>query len=309
MPKWLNETKISACTCCEMSASSKGSYLDKTIAGIRGFLVETFLQESSAEKNGLLQKLDPRLKLIAALTTILALSFVQQPAPSIIVFATIALIAYFSHLDIWSFGRRLLLTTGLFTALIMLPAILNISVPGRSIVVIYQLRGLRLGGLNLPATLAITDNGLRFFLLFWLRAMAMTSVSIIAIVTTRREHLLAALQALRLPSFLTMMAALAYRFLHTLLKVIENVHLAKKSRSIRLGAGRDERRWVAGRIGWTFEKATAVSSDVTEAMISRGGNAENSKANIFKFKLNDYIALILLIPFFTILFAIILLGY
>ncbi len=308
-PKWLNETKISACNCCELSVSGKKSYLDKTLSGIRQFFAETFLQELNAKKDGLLQKLDPRLKLTAALISIFALSFIHRPAAIILTYVALLLLAFFSKLGVWSFTRRMLLTTGLFTALIILPTVFNISIPGRAILVIYKLKDFHVFGINLPSTLTITDNGLRFFFLFWLRVLTMASVSVLAIATTKREHLLSALQALRLPSFLTMMAALAYRFLHILIKVVENIHLAKKSRSIKLDNNKEERRWVAGRIGWTFEKSIALSEEITQAMVSRGWQGDNSKANIFKFKANDYIALIFLVPFFALLFFIIIKGY
>jgi len=308
-PKWLSETKISACNCCDLSVSGKKSYLDKTLSGIRRFFAETFLQEISAKKAGLLQKLDPRLKLTAALITIFALSWLHQPVPIIITYAVLLLLAHLSQLGVWDFARRALLTTGLFTALIMLPTIFNFSIPGPEILVIYKLKHLRILGLELPPTLTITESGLRFFFLFWLRVLTMASVSILAIITTKREHLLSALGALRVPSFITMIAALAYRFLHILIKVVENIHLAKKSRSIKLNDNKGERRWVAGRIGWTFEKSMALSDEITQAMVSRGWQGEKNGANIFKFAADDYMALILLIPFFALLFYSIIQGY
>ncbi|KKM02222.1 hypothetical protein LCGC14_1786590 [marine sediment metagenome] len=224
-------------------------------------MVETFLQEKTAGKDGLLQALDARLKLIIALLLVVSLSFTHSVVPILAVYALLVALAYLSKLNIRHFILRSTIIVGFFSGLVMLPATLNIFIDGKPI-------------LKLTSTLAITDNGLNFLSLFYVRSLAMATTSILLILTTKREELLSALKVLRVPTFFTMTISLSYRFFATLVKVIENIHLARRSRTIKLNDTKTERRWVASRIGWTFKKAVDMSNEVTQAMISRGWQGE-----------------------------------
>ncbi len=220
-------------------------------------MVETFLQEKEASKDGLLQGLDARLKLIIALLLIVSLSFTHSVVPILVVYALLLVLVYLSKLNVRHFILRSTIIVGFFSGLVMLPATLNIFIEGKPI-------------LKLTSTLAITDNGLNFLSLFYARSLAMTTTSILLVLTTKREELLGALKVLRVPAFFTMIISLSYRFFATLVKVIENIHLARRSRTIKIDDTKTERRWVSSRIGWTFKKAVDMSSEVTQSMISRG---------------------------------------
>lgn len=257
LPNWLNQSKTIACPCCSISTPKKTGYLKKTLSATKNFMVETFLQEKSASKNGLLQALDARLKLIVALLLIVALSFTHYILPILAVYLVLLALVYLSKLDLKHFILRTGITVGFFSGLVMLPATLNIFIEGKPI-------------LQLTSTLAITDNGLSFLFLFFLRSLAMATTSILLVLTTKREALLSALRVLRIPSFFTMIISMSYRFFATLVKVIENIHLARRSRTIKPNDSKAERRWVSSRIGFTFKKAADMSNEVTQAMISRG---------------------------------------
>ena len=256
-PEWLGKNKRLSCPCCEVSVSNKKSYLKKTIDATRNFMVETFLQEKAAEKNGFLQALDARFKLIISILLIVALSFTHNITAIIIVYSLLLVMVYFSKLNIVDFVLRSTLVVGFFSGLAMLPATLNIFIEGKPII-------------KLTSSLAITDNGLSFLSLFFFRSLAMTTTSILLVLTTKREELLSALKVLRVPSFFTMIISMSYRFFATLVKVIENLHLARRSRTIKLDDTKTERQFVSNRIGWTFKKAVDMSNDITQAMISRG---------------------------------------
>jgi cobalt/nickel transport system permease protein len=221
---------------------------------------KTFLQEKGANKAGLLQAIDAQLKLVSLIFLIIVLSLTHYILPILSVYLLLVILAYFSKLEIKSFLLRPLLTVGFFSILVMLPASLNIFIPGKAI--------LKFG------TVAITNHGLRFLLLFSLRSLAITSTVLLLILTTKKEELLQALKTLHLPSAFTMLISMSYRFIAILVKIIENLHLAKQSRTIKHGTTKTERQWVASRIGWTFTKAIHMSNEVTQAMISRGWQGE-----------------------------------
>ncbi len=197
------------------------------------------------------------LSLFMRLILILTSIFTPYLFTLLVGYALLLLLVYLSKLNIRHFILRSTIIVGFFSGLVMLPATLNIFIEGKPI-------------LKLTSTLAITDNGLNFLSLFYARSLAMTTTSILLVLTTKREELLGALKVLRVPAFFTMIISLSYRFFATLVKVIENIHLARRSRTIKINDTKTERRWVASRIGWTFKKAVDMSNEVTQAMISRG---------------------------------------
>jgi len=257
LPDWLKQSPAAPCSCCDVSVSKKKSYLKKTIWATRKFIVETFLQEKEASKDGLLQGLDVHFKLVTTLILVIILSFTHSLPPLLVVYLMILGLAYLSKLNMRPFILRSVLGVGFFSGLVMLPATLNIFIKGREVI-------------RLTQTIAVTDKGLRFFSVFVMRALTMTTAAALLVLTTKREKLLQALNILRVPAAFNMLISMAYRFMAVLVRVVENLHLAKRSRTVMLNDSRAERKWVLSRMGWTFTKAIHMSDEVTQAMISRG---------------------------------------
>jgi len=257
LPDWLQQNSITPCSCSDVSVNRKKSYLKKTIWATRQFIIETFLQEKEAAKDGLLQRLDAKPKLAMTLILVIILSFTHSLLPLLTVYFLLVGLAYFSKLNMRPFILRSVLGVGFFSGLVMLPATSNVFIGGKEVLRITQ-------------SIAVTDNGLRFFSVFVTRALTMTTTGILLFLTTKREKLLQALNILRVPAAFNMLISMAYRFMAVLVRVVENLHLAKRSRTVKLNDSKAERKWVLSRMGWTFTKAIHMSDEVTQAMISRG---------------------------------------
>ena len=169
------------------------------------------------------------------------------------------------------FLRRTLLPAAFFTLPFVFPATLNIVTPGRSVLSLISLSiQFKIAGLMFPTKLAVTDTGLAVGAIFFARALTMLSVTTLMIRTTPVDKALASLAALGLPNFAVATVRMAYRYLFIMVDLVDNIYMAKKSRTIRTAAKRTERQWASGRIVWTFRRSMDLSDDVTMAMISRG---------------------------------------
>lgn len=288
-PDWLRQpTAITSCTCTD---ASKGGFLTKTLGSLQAFLVETLFLEAEAAKDGLLQKLDPRVKLAALAGLLILLSLSHSLLISLTVYLVLFALAAASRLNILKFMSRTLVPAIFFSFVIIVPATLNIVTPGRSALVLYSPAvAVNVGPLSLPAEIAVTYQGLIFAAVFFARALTMLTAVILILRTTRIHRLFAALAALRAPNFAVVVLLMAYRYVFTLVALVGNTHLARRSRTIRFGAGGAERHWVADRITWTLNRSLEMSDDITDAMISRGWTGHYKRLPSPPLKIADWLA-------------------
>ena len=64
------------------------------------------------------------------------------------------------------------------------------------------------------------------------------------------------------------------RYLMLLSQIVQEMVLAKKSRTIRVQKAKAEQRWVAGQIGTLFKWSMQMSVEVHRAMVARGYQGE-----------------------------------
>ena len=62
-PEWMKTVEIGPCNGCRLTAGKKKNFIHKTISGILNFFEESLISEEYARRKGLLQSLDPRVKL------------------------------------------------------------------------------------------------------------------------------------------------------------------------------------------------------------------------------------------------------
>ena len=129
IPDWMKEVDVGPCQCSAVYHGKKG-FVGKTIDGIFGFLQEAFVSETYAKRDGLLQSLDPRAKLISILAVIFATSMIGDLNVLIFVYLLTLLFAYLSKIDVWFFIKRVWLFIPIFAGIIALPMIFNIFFPG-----------------------------------------------------------------------------------------------------------------------------------------------------------------------------------
>jgi cobalt/nickel transport system permease protein len=285
IPEWMKEVKSEPKE-FPPASRGRGNFIKKTLDGILAFFQEAFISEEFSRRHGLLQSLDPRMKLISALALVFSLSLTEDLRVLLAVYLIILALAHFSRIEVVFFLKRVWLFIPLFTGVIAIPMILNIFFPGKPL---YPLVGPGLLGLPLPE-IYITEEGLKAAVVFTLRVAASVSAVVLMFLTTPQQLLFKSLRSVGVPKVYVLTLGMAYRYIFLFMETIKGLYTAKKSRTIKGGGIMAEQRWVGGRIGYMLIKSLDMSEKVHMAMISRGFNGEVKIMEESKMKSLDYLA-------------------
>lgn len=233
----------------------RSSFVERTLVDINHTLEQSLFAENTARQSGLLQGLDPRLKIIAMLMLLLAVSLSHSLLVIAAVYFLTLGLAFFSKVPLGFFVKRVWLFIPFFTGIIALPAFF--IVPGPVWV-------------HLPLGWVITATGVQTALFLLLRVGTSVSVGILLILTTPWNSVLKALGVLRLPAVIILMLGMTYRYIHLLLNITNDMFLSRKSRLLRPLTGEEDRRLIGATSGTLLSKSLQVSSEVYLAMQSRG---------------------------------------
>lgn len=290
IPDWMKEVDVGPCTCSAVYHGKKG-FIGKTIDGIFNFLQEAFVSETYARRNGLLQNLDPRAKLISILAIIVAASLIGSLWVLIFIYLLTLVFAYLSKIEIWFFIKRVWLFIPIFAGIIAIPMIFNVFLPGQCLYQIAYLGpGAHLGPFPLPATICITQQGVQAAIIFVMRVAACVSSVVLLFITTPHQVLFKSLRTIGVPKIYVLTLGMAYRYIFLLMDLIREMYVAKKARTIRSRSMFDEQKWVGGRMGYTLIRSLDLSEKVHMAMMSRGFNGEIKIMQQFKMRNRDYLA-------------------
>lgn len=257
---------------------SSSGFLGKTLSDITHALERSIFSEEQARLPGVLQQIDPRVKLIALLALIVVVALLRHlPVILGIYFLALALAAV-SRLPLQSFLKRTLIGIPLFAAVVALPSLFMI--PGRELAGFQLTEGVRL---------AISDNGLHSAALLVARVAASVSLALLLVLTTRWADLLKSLQALHVPQAFVMVLGMTYRYLFLLLHLTNDMFLARASRTVGHTTGRQDRRWMASTGGALVGKSLKMSEDVYMAMVARGFAGEIRSIDNFKTRDCDWL--------------------
>ena len=262
-PAWLVTQEAGLCPCSPIGRRRKGSFVDKTIAGAARVMREAMFSDDVAARRGLLQSVEPRVKLVALLALLLTASLVHQLAALAALYAVTVVLAVASGLPIGFFVKRVWLFIPLFTGAVVLPATLNLVTPGEVVVPLGTWFGHEVG---------LTAQGLMAAAMLVTRVAVSVSIVVLLTLTTRWNRLLAAVRALFVPRLFVLVLGMAYRYLFHLLSAVTEMYEARKARTVdaRRGGSARGRAFVAASAGALFGKAHALSDEVYMAMVSRG---------------------------------------
>ena len=266
-PRWLLQDEVAMCPCGCIGKRKKGSFVEKTLSGGIGVLRQAMFSEDVAQQRGLLQRLDPRVKVVTLLALLVVAALVRHVPVLLGMYAVTLALAVASGLDLGFFIKRVWLFIPIFTGIVVLPAIFSFVTPGHVVLPLWHWHDHVVG---------ITSQGLTGAVLIISRVATSISLVVLLTLTTPWVKLLAALRALLVPRMFILVIGMAYRYLFLLLNSVTDMFEARKARSV--GAGEDTRqgqRFVAATAGALFGKANALSEEVHQAMVARGyrGNA------------------------------------
>jgi cobalt/nickel transport system permease protein len=261
-PAWLLEREPGLCPCGCVGKRRKGSYLEKTLRGSAGLLRQVMFSDELAHRPGLLQRLDPRAKVVGFLGLLVAASFVRSPWMLLACYLATLVMAAVSRLPVLFFIQRAWLFIPLFTGIVVLPATLSLVTPGEVILTIWQWNGEPQG---------FTTQGLRSAAVLVLRVAGSVSLVVLLTLTTPWSRLLAGLRGLGVPKMFILVIGMAYRYLFHLLTSVMDMYEARKARSIGKQAhDRAARKFVAATAGALIGKSHYLAEEVHQAMTARG---------------------------------------
>jgi cobalt/nickel transport system permease protein len=254
---------------------NRSGFVERTLADINHTLEQSLFAERIALRPGLLQGLDPRLKIIAMIMLLLAISLSHQLWVIVLLYFLILSLAFFSKVTMEDMVKRVWLIIPFFTGIIALPALF--IVPGPAWV-------------HLPLGLVITTTGLNTALFLLLRVGTSVSVGVLLILTTPWNSVLKALGVLHLPAVIILMLGMTYRYIHLLLNITNDMFLSRKSRLLRPLTGAEGRKLIGATSGALLNKSLQVSSEVYLAMQSRGFRDYPRTIDTFEMHPIDWVA-------------------
>ncbi len=255
--------------------ASRSSFVERTLVDINHTLEQSVFAERTAREQGLLQELDPRLKILSALAVLLAVGLSHGLLVILGLYFMALVLAAFSKIPLGFFVKRVWLLIPFFTGVIALPALF--ITPGPVLA-------------RLPLGLVITQTGLTTAVFLLLRVGTSVSVAVLLVLTTLWNSVLKALGILRVPAVIILILGMTYRYIHLLLHLTNDMFLSRKSRLLRRMNGSEERQLIAASSGTLLNKSLQVSSEVYLAMQSRGFRNYPHTLDTFKMRRIDWLA-------------------
>jgi cobalt/nickel transport system permease protein len=301
IPEWMKEVEVGPYQGAA-SVAKKKSFVQKTIYGALEFFQESLISEGFAKRNGLLQSLDPRVKLISTLALIVAVSLTRDVRVLFVVYLLTLLLAYLSRIEVSFFVKRVWVFIPIFAGIIVLPMLFNVFMPGDRLVTLVTLgNGTHLGPILLPSAIYITKQGTIYVATFILRVATCVSLAVLLFLTTQSDLLFKSLRSLHVPKVYILTLNMCYRYIFLLLDLMTDFFTARKSRQIRNLPLREEQRWVGGRVGYMLVKSLDMSNRVQRAMISRGFDGDVKLLHVYAMHKRDYAAIVGMLAFSSIL--------
>jgi cobalt ECF transporter T component CbiQ len=260
---------------------SSNGFIEHSLEGFVRFMGRALESEELARADGLLQCLDPRVKVIGLPALIVAAVASRRVTIILSIFAVGILLAITSRVSIRSLAVRVWIGVLGFTGILAIPAIF--ITPGA---VVYRLPLLGLG---------MTAAGIRSATFLIARAETAATLSALLVLCTPWAHVLKALRALRAPVVLIVILGMTYRYIFLLLETAREMFESRRSRQVGRLRGIERRKMTAATAGALMGKTFQLSNDVYMAMQARGFVGEVRLLSEFKLRLNDYAGLVTLL--------------
>lgn len=236
------------------------NFLERTLAGFLGAMEHALDAEELAKANGLMQRLDPRVKVLGVLVLIIAVATAHKLVVIGAIFAVALLLAAASRVSPILLVKRVWIPVLFFTGVIALPA--PFVIPG-------NLVG-RLPLLGWP----MTAQGLRSAAYLISRVETASTLSVLLILCTSWTRVLKALRVLHVPVVVVVILGMAYRYIFLLLESACDMLESRRSRMVGKLPGPERRRLAAASVGVLMSKTMQLSGDVYNAMLARGFRGE-----------------------------------
>ena len=269
IPDWMGTEQYK-----EVSSRSKGrsrmGFLRKTLRELQKSLSSERLSEYYARQDGLLQHIDPRIKLVAAIGLILLVGLTRKFEILLGLWVLTLILMYFSRLPVLKMQASIWAFIPLITLLIAVPGMFNLFNDGIPILVLHRFsEPVYLWGYKLPQSIFISKQGTMAALYLFLRVGLSLSLGVLLAVTTQVSRLLKSLRMLGIPALFVMLIEMTYRYLVMLLMLSLEMFEARKMRTVGNLSLRRQQAQVGSSMGTLFAKSMIMAEEVFQAMTAR----------------------------------------
>ena len=252
-------------------------FIERTIGSLADALEHAAIAETHAETGGLLQCLDPRVKLIGLLGLILAAVSVGRVGVTLAILAVAVGLAVFSRIPMRVLATRVWLGVLVFTGTIAVPAI-------------FMTHGDPLWRVPLLHW-TMTWQGAHTALRLIARAETAATLAILIVLSTPWTHVLKAMRVFHVPVVLVVVLGMTHRYIFLLLHSARDFFEARRCRLVGKTDAQVNRKLLAASTGVLLGKSLQTSEDVYAAMQARGFRGEVYTLDDFAMKPRDWAAL------------------
>jgi cobalt/nickel transport system permease protein len=288
LPRWLEGNPPVEALRADARHRRRRGALDKTLHDVAEAFKNEVFSEHLARQPGLLQGVDPRVKLLTVLLLIGAAAVLSHVTLLMLLNAWLLWLARSSRVPLRFFVKRVWVVVLLFTGVVVFPAIFNIVRPGTPLLVLVRLsHPVHLWPLTIPQEVAVTRQGLEAAALLVLRVGASISLAVLLTLTTRWPVLLKALGVLRIPGVFITVLEMTYRYVFLLLQASADTFTARRSRTVGRTSTAEQRTFTTHAMGNLWARTHATSEEVHHAMLSRGYTGEPLALAQFRLRRSD----------------------
>jgi cobalt/nickel transport system permease protein len=269
VPQWLLQQDVAMCPCGCVGKRKKGGYVARTLEGGARLMQQVLFGEDVAGASGVLQRIDPRVKLASLLVLLVVAGLAHSMTILAVIYGLTLALAAVSALPVGFFIKRVWLFVPIFTGIMVLPAIFSVVTPGEVVLTLWHWNGTPQG---------ITAQGVTAAARVVCRVAVSISLVVLLTLTTPWVRLLAALRGLGVPRIFILITGMAYRYVFLLLGSVTDMYQARQARTPgtpKHDAG--ARAFLGASVGALLGKSAQLSEEVHQAMVSRGyrGDAKN----------------------------------
>lgn len=255
----------------DVHVRKRGGFIEHTLEGLHSAMERALYAETAASRRGLLQGLDPRVKLAGLVSLVVSVALAAKLWLIVAVLALAVAIACLSAIPLRVVATRAWLGALLFSGMIAAPAVF--LTPGASF-----------------HGLPITIQGLRTAGFLVLRAVSAATLMLALVYTTPWNHVLKALRIFRVPVVFVVILGMTCRYILLLLETAHQMFESRKSRTVSSITGVEQRRLAVTGSGVLLGKTLQLSDEVYLAMQARGFRGEVFLLQDFQMRKLDWLA-------------------
>lgn len=266
-------------------------FLEKGIHRFSQIVRNGYAHWESSNRDGVLQRIDARIKVLFLSSWIVLVSLKHAVAPQAGIAAFVLLLYGLSRLEIVPIYRRILVIGVVFGVLIPFFSLFNLFSGGEPILPLIRLpQPPALWGYRLPEVIGVTREGVHGITILFLRVTNSVALSFLLLHTTPFPDIVRSLRLFRVPDVFVVVITLSYKYLFLFSRTVEEMHLAKRSRLLGALPDREARSWVAERLVVLYRKSQVRCEGIFRAMVARGFSSDVRMRAFHPLKASDWCA-------------------